>query len=250
MRLPGIDGWTPRERKAAGALAATWLAGVLAGWTGLDRALAGAADTVLHPPRPTVAELAERVGPGDPRPAWYAAALALREEEAVASSGPRMIDPNAAGRAEWDRLPGVGPVTAIAIVQRRESAGPFRGPGDLLAVRGIGPRTLERLAPYLDWGAAAPATGRTYSNLTSTSSLPDINRVDEAFLRALPGFGPELATQVIRERQARGAFRDWTELLSVKGIGPARLEILQKATRLGGSLAAGDAERQGREWTP
>ena len=250
MRLPGIDGWTPRERKAAGALAATWLVGVLAGWTGLDRALAGAADAVLHPPRPTVSELAARVGPGDPRPAWYAAALALREEEAVASSGPRAIDPNAAGRAEWDRLPGVGPVTAIAIVERRESVGSFRGPADLLAVRGIGPRTLERLAPYLDWGTATPATGRSYSNVTRISSLPDLNRVDAAFLQALPGFGPELATQVIRERQARGAFRDWTELLSVKGIGPARLDILQKATRLGGSLAAGDAERQGREWTP
>lgn len=234
MKLPGIDGWTPRERKAVGALAATWLVGVLAGWTGLDHALAAAADAVLHPPRPTVAELAARVGPGDPRPAWYAAALALREEEAVASSGPRAIDPNAAGRAEWDRLPGVGPVTAIAIVEWRESAGPFRGPEDLLAVRGIGPRTLERLVPYLDWGTAPPQPDRSYSNPSRTSSLPDLNRVNEAFLRALPGFGPELATQVIRERQARGAFRDWAELLSVKGIGPARLQILQKATRLGG----------------
>jgi DNA uptake protein ComE-like DNA-binding protein len=234
MRLPGIDGWTPRERKAAGALAATWLVGVLAGWTGLDRALAGAADTVLHPPRPTVSELAARVGPGDPRPAWYAAALALREEEAVASSGPRAIDPNAAGRAEWDRLPGVGPVTAIAIVERRESVGLFRSPADLLAVRGIGPRTLERLAPYLDWGAATPPRDRSYSNISRIGSLPDLNRVDAAFLQALPGFGPELAAQLIRERQAQGAFRDWTELLSVKGIGPARLDILQKATRLGG----------------
>lgn len=234
MTLPRIDGWTPRERRAAGALTAAWLAGVLAGWTGLDRALAGAADAVLHPPRPTVAQLAARVGPGDPRPAWYAAALALREEEAVASSGPGTIDPNSAGRAEWDRLPGIGPVTAIAIVERRTSAGPFRGPADLLAVRGIGPRTVDRLAPYLDWGGTTGTMDPSYAKLSNTHSYPDINRVDEAFLRGLPGFGPELATQVIRERQARGSFRDWAELLSVKGIGPARLQILQKATRLGG----------------
>lgn len=234
MRLPRIDEWTPRERRAAGALAATWLAGVLAGWTGLDRAIASAADAVLHPPRPTVEQLAARVGPGDPRPAWYAAALALRQEQAVASSGPQAIDPNAAGRAEWDRLPGIGPVTAIAIVEQRTSAGPFRGPADLLAVRGIGPRTLDRIAPYLDWGGTAGTVNPSYAKPFITSSTPDINRVDEAFLRALPGFGPELATQVLRERQARGAFRDWAELLSVKGIGPARLQILQKATRLGG----------------
>ena len=234
MTLPRIDEWTPRERKAAGALAATWLVGLLAGWTGLDRALAGAGDAVLHPPRPTVAQLAARVPLGDPRPGWYAAALALREEEAIASSAPRTIDPNAAGRAEWDRLPGIGPVTAIAIVERRTSAGPFRGPADLLAVRGIGPRTMERLAPYLDWSGPTPTTDPSYANLSIGGSQPDINRVDEAFLERLPGFGPELATQVIRERQARGAFRDWAELLSVKGIGPARLRILQKATRLGG----------------
>lgn len=244
----GFEGWTPRERRAAGALAGAWLLGVVAGWTGLDRALADAAEVTLHPPRPTIAELAERVGPGDPRPAWYAAALALRAEEAVASAAPQRIDPNAAGRAEWDRLPGIGPVTAIAIVRQREASGPFRGPADLLAVRGIGPRTLERLEPWLEWGLPGSVVHSSYSNISKTSTLPDLNLVDEAFLRSLPGFGPELAKTVVRERQARGAFRDWDELLSVKGVGPARLEILQKATRLRGSVTGGGAERQGREW--
>ena len=148
--LPWFRAWTPRERKAAGTLAAAWTLGVAAGWSGLDRSLAKAAEAALHPPRPSVAELAASVGPGDPRPGWYAAALALREEEAVAESGPTRIDPNAAGRAEWDRLPGIGPVTAIAIVEHRGARGPFGGPEDLLAVRGIGPRTLEKLEPFLD----------------------------------------------------------------------------------------------------
>ena len=240
-----FDGWTPRERRAAGVLAGAWLLGAVAGWTGLDRALADAADAALHPARPTIAELAERVGPGDPRPAWYAAALALRAEEMVASAAPRRIDPNSAGRAEWDRLPGIGPVTAIAIVRQRETAGPFRGAADLLAVRGIGPRTMERLSPWLEWDGSGSST---YAKLSTTGPLPDLNGVDETFLRSLPGFGPELAKTVVRERRARGAFRDWDDLLSVKGVGPARLEILQKATRLRGSVTAAAAERQGREW--
>jgi len=241
MRTRGIEGWTPRERRAAATLAATWIAGTVAGWTGLDRSPARAAARALHPPRPSVAEVAERAGPGDPRPRWYAAALALRAEEELAGSAPQRIDPNAASRAEWDRLPGIGPATAIAIVSHRRSQGPFRGPEDLLAVRGIGPRTLERLEPYLEWAAAVAEKGHTYANLPHTVSLPDLNRVDEAFLMELPGFGPKLAETIVRERRARGGFRDWSQVLSVEGVGPARLRVLQKATRLRGTGTSGGA---------
>ena len=239
MALPAIDGWTPRERRTAAAVAAVWIAGALSGWTGLDHSLAAAAERLLHPPRPSVAELAARVAPGDPRPEWYAAALALRAEEELAASGPATIDPNAAGRAEWDRLPGIGPVTAIAIVEHRASHGPFRGPDDLLEVRGIGPGTLEKLRPLLDWGPDAGRNGPSYASLLTGDRLPDLNAVDRAFLAALPGFGPKLAETVLRERQARGMFRDWADLLTVEGIGPARLRVLQKATRLRGTSAPG-----------
>lgn len=55
------------------------------------------------------------------------------------------IDLNTAGVAELDRLPGIGPVLAARIVAHRDAHGPFRGPEELLAVQGIGPRLLERL---------------------------------------------------------------------------------------------------------
>ncbi|MGH7567015.1 MAG: ComEA family DNA-binding protein, partial [Gemmatimonadota bacterium] len=168
-------------------------------------------------------------------------------EEAVAESGPTMIDPNAAGRAEWDRLPGIGPVTAIAIVEHRGARGPFGGPEDLLAVRGIGPLTLEKLEPFLDWSSAAQGD-RSYAKLSTDDKLPDLNLVDAAFLAELPGFGPKLAENVVRERRARGAFRDWSDLLSVEGVGPGRLRVLQKATRLRGSSAPGGTRQQGQEW--
>lgn len=235
----GIDRWTPRERRAAATLALAWMGGALAGWIGLDRSLAGAATRALHPPRPSVSELADRTGPEDPRPQWYAAALALRREEEVARSGPRRIDPNTAGRAEWDRLPGVGPATAVAIVGHREAQGPFRSPSDLLAVRGIGPKTLERLAPYLEWGTIGRDDAQKNSNMSNSLPLPDLNQVDEVFLMGVPGFGPKLAETVVRERKSRGAFRDWAELSSVEGIGPVRLRALQKATRLRGTGPSG-----------
>lgn len=239
MALPGIDRWTPRERRAAGAAAVIWIAGTLSAWTGLDRSLAGAANRLLHPPRPSVAELAERAGPGDPRPGWYATALALRAEEDLAASGPGPIDPNAAGRAAWDRLPGIGPVTAVAIVEHRAAHGPFRGPDDLLAVRGIGPRTLEKLQPFLVWPSAPARAGPARASPSARDGLPDLNAVDGAFLAALPGFGPKLAETILRERRTRGKFHAWADLQSVEGIGPARLRVLQKATRLRGTSAPG-----------
>lgn len=62
---------------------------------------------------------------------------------------PWPIDVNSASAAELERLPGVGPVIAGRIVEYREANGPFKGVDDLLAVRGIGPRTLEQLRPYV-----------------------------------------------------------------------------------------------------
>ena len=58
------------------------------------------------------------------------------------------IDLNAAGVAELQHLPGVGPKVAAAIVARRQSVGAFADVDQLDRVRGIGPKTLARLRPY------------------------------------------------------------------------------------------------------
>jgi competence protein ComEA len=62
---------------------------------------------------------------------------------------PGALDPDRATAAEWERLPGIGPSLAARIVGDRTMHGPFGGPEGLLRVRGIGPRTLERLRPFL-----------------------------------------------------------------------------------------------------
>jgi competence protein ComEA len=63
--------------------------------------------------------------------------------DAAEPSGP--IDVNVATIEELDRLPGVGPSTAAAIVTERERNGPFLGVDDLERVPGIGPAKLEAL---------------------------------------------------------------------------------------------------------
>lgn len=57
---------------------------------------------------------------------------------------------NAAGEEELIALPGIGPAYAAAILREREANGFFYFPEDLQAVSGIGPRTVEKLRPFLD----------------------------------------------------------------------------------------------------
>ena len=58
------------------------------------------------------------------------------------------LDLNTATIEQLEQLPGVGPRTAQEIVKFRERSGPFRRVEDLLAIRGITKRKLEKLRPY------------------------------------------------------------------------------------------------------
>lgn len=59
------------------------------------------------------------------------------------------VDINKADWPELMQLPGVGPTLAHRIVDSRLTDGPFADHDDLRRVQGIGPKTLERIRPYL-----------------------------------------------------------------------------------------------------
>lgn len=59
------------------------------------------------------------------------------------------VDLNRAGWPELTQLPDIGETLARRIVESREHEGPFVDHNDLTRVRGIGPKTLERVRPYL-----------------------------------------------------------------------------------------------------
>ncbi len=60
-----------------------------------------------------------------------------------------MVNINSATQAELEELPGVGPVTAAAILQWRTDNGPFSAVDELLEVSGIGDATLAEMAPFV-----------------------------------------------------------------------------------------------------
>ena len=62
-----------------------------------------------------------------------------------ASRGATHVNLNLATARELDRLPGIGPSLAERIVHYRRSHGPFTALEDLLLVKGIGPKTFDRL---------------------------------------------------------------------------------------------------------
>lgn len=82
-----------------------------------------------------------------------------RQGEAPAGSGPvapgpavsaaALVNLNTADASLLDTIPGVGPVTAAAILDFRNENGGFTSIDQLLDVSGIGPATLEEMRPYV-----------------------------------------------------------------------------------------------------
>ena len=59
------------------------------------------------------------------------------------------IDVNACNRLELEHLPGIGPKLAERILASRADEGPFANSRDLMRVKGIGPKLLAKMEPYL-----------------------------------------------------------------------------------------------------
>ena len=60
-----------------------------------------------------------------------------------------IINVNTTKKDELIILPNVGPVTAERIIRFREDFGMFKSIDDLTRVKGIGPKTLDKLRKYV-----------------------------------------------------------------------------------------------------
>ncbi len=60
-----------------------------------------------------------------------------------------MLDLNSVEEGPLGALPAIGPALAGRIVADRTSRGAFASVEDLMRVRGIGPKTLEKVSPFL-----------------------------------------------------------------------------------------------------
>jgi competence protein ComEA len=100
----------------------------------------------------------------EPRGSHDVSSARRSRRSGAAALRPGVIDVDRASPAELERLPGIGPSLAARIVADRERNGPFRGAEALLRVPGIGPRTLERIRPYLRAPRAPADSGSPIAN--------------------------------------------------------------------------------------
>lgn len=152
------------------------------------------------------------------------------------------LDPNLAPEEELQRLPGIGPGKAAAIVEARR-AGPFLSADELTRVPGLGPVTVERLRQHLRFGAgdlsrsspgadgAPRPVDSGFERLAGDETL-DLNQAQTAELERLPGLGPVRARAIVEHRERNGPFRSIEEITTVTGIGPALLERLRPRLRV------------------
>ncbi len=80
-----------------------------------------------------------------------------RDPPAVFAAPEGAVDINAAGMEELTALPGIGEARARAILDYRESHGPFRYPEDLIRVDGIGEGILSGLLGQITTGGEGDA---------------------------------------------------------------------------------------------
>jgi competence ComEA-like helix-hairpin-helix protein len=87
------------------------------------------------------------------------------------------ININTADSTQLQLVPGIGPSTAEKILQMRKSYGAFKSVNDPMAIRGLGPKRLEKMRKYLTVGKPTapntpqPASAKTKPH-TPTKSAP------------------------------------------------------------------------------
>jgi len=97
---------------------------------------------------------AERVPVTQPLVTHGGSKKATSKKEAGLSGA--AIDINEASAAELQRLPRIGPVLSQRIIEERAKAR-FKSVEELRRVKGIGPKTLEKLRPYVTVETSSPA---------------------------------------------------------------------------------------------
>ncbi len=157
------------------------------------------------------------------------------------------LDLNQADHVQLLQLPGVGAELAQRIEAYRVEHHGFRSVDELRQVRGIGPKLLEKLRPYVfvevpvsdEEDEPAVQVVRPLAAKVEKEKQPsvvskkepltepiDVNHATAADLRRLPGIGPTLSQRII-ETRAQRPFRSVEDLRRVRGIGAKTLERLR-----------------------
>src|ERR1051326_4719076 len=89
---------------------------------------------------------------------WAAVLLCATVLSATTKKPPlKPVNINTATSEELQQVPGIGPSTAEKILLMRKSYGSFKKVDDLLAIKGLGKKRLEKMRKYLTVSGTVPA---------------------------------------------------------------------------------------------
>ncbi len=91
----------------------------------------------------------------------------------------RPVNLNAATALELQQIPGIGPSTADRILKTRKSYGASKSVDDLRAIKGIGPKRMEKMRKYITVGksVAPKQAGSVATSSTSPTASKSPPRV-------------------------------------------------------------------------
>lgn len=121
---------------------------------------------------------------------------------------PEPVDINTASAAQWEALPGIGPVLAARIVQQRDATGGFATPEAVKQTFGLADSTYQRIQPLLR--LQTPASGKTNINLANLAQL-----------KANTHIPPDAAAAIVIYRQQHGPYQTINDLRKIVFISDA-----------------------------
>lgn len=138
------------------------------------------------------------------------------------------IDLRSSSVEEIAQIKGIGIKKASWIVDFREQHG-ISSNYDILAVKGIGKKTLAKILPSL---VELPKDKKYTQNVAIKSTKIvekiDINRASKTDFMLVKGIGSKRADDIISLRSKKGKFTNLSELLEIKGIGKKTLAKIEE----------------------
>lgn len=160
--------------------------------------------------------------------------------EATASTEPLYLNLNTADAADFMRLPGIGEVTANAIIQYRTQLGSFTNRQQLLEVAGIGETTLAGILEYLYIPDEQPLTETTTESSQEPTEPPvqeipmiNLNTATKEELMCLPGCNEAIAQDILELRDGLHEFVNILEINYVESVTPALYESWEPYLTIG-----------------
>ena len=135
-------------------------------------------------------------------------------------TGPK-ININTATLDELTELPRIGPKTAQRIIEDRNAKGPFKSIQDLTRVKGIGPKTFDKMKHMLTVGKDEDVKEipRFKGFDLNTAQMKDF--VDK-------GVSPLSAIKIIKYREEKGGITGLDELNKIEGVKAEDIEKIRK----------------------